>query len=97
MGCLFLVFGSFFPRIAVVLIWLARPDAMASAFNDMLLWPLLGVIFLPFTTMLYVFLWARGGISGLDFIVLICAVLLDVFNWGASAYSNRDKVGWKDA
>jgi len=93
MGCLFLFFSAGFPRLALILVWIARPALVASAFGDFLLWPLLGLIFLPFTTLLFVFM-SRGldSLSGLDILLLILAIGLDVSHAGASAYSNRDRV-----
>jgi hypothetical protein len=97
MGCLFVMFGAFFPRIAVALIWIARPAVVSQAFGDFFLWPLLGLIFLPFTTLLYLIMWTANGLSGFDFVILLLAVILDVSNLGASAWTNREKVGWRDA
>ena len=97
MACLFVIFGSFFPRIADVLIWIARPTLVANAFGDFFLWPVLGIVFLPFTTLLYLVMWKADGLSGFDFVILLLAVVLDVTHLGASSYANRDKVGYRDA
>ena len=51
MGCLFAMFAGFFPRIALVVIWIAT-DLVDRAFTTWLI-PLLGLIFLPFTTLIY--------------------------------------------
>ena len=45
MGCLLVLFGAMFPRIAVVLIWLARPAIVSAAFDTVLI-PVLGIVFL---------------------------------------------------
>jgi hypothetical protein len=93
MGCLFAVFAGFFPRLAVLFIWLARPALFNAAFGGAWLWPLLGIIFLPFTTLMYVLLWSPGvGITGFDWFWLILAVVLDLGGIGSSAYSNRDRL-----
>ena len=57
MPCLFALMAGFAPRIAVFVVWLARPTMFSAAFNGSWFWPLLGVIFLPFTTIMYVILW----------------------------------------
>jgi hypothetical protein len=49
MGCLFALFGGLFPRLALLVLWIARPVLVDAAFNTFIL-PLLGIIFLPFTT-----------------------------------------------
>ena len=56
MGCLFGIFAGLFPRLGVLLIWLARPVLFTAAFGGFFLWPILGIIFLPFTTLMYVLL-----------------------------------------
>ena len=43
-GCLFAVFAGLFPRLAVLLIWLARPLYVDAVFGGNWLWPVLGVI-----------------------------------------------------
>jgi len=92
MGCLFVLFGSFFPRLAVLFIWLARPVYFTAAFGDAILLPLLGVIFLPFTTLLYVLLWSPAGLTGLDWLWLVLALALDIGHWGSSVYTNRNRI-----
>ena len=92
MGCLFIIFGSLFPRFGVLFIWLARPVYFTAAFGNTLLWPILGIIFLPFTTLMYVLLWSSTGLTGFDWFWLALAVILDIGHMGGSAYANRDKV-----
>jgi hypothetical protein len=47
--------------------------------------PLLGIIFLPFTTLIYVIVYVPGvGLTGWGFIWVIIALLLDLSHWGAS-------------
>ena len=64
MGCLFALFGGLFPRLALLILWIARPALVDAAFNTFLL-PLLGIIFLPFTTLIYVIVYTPGvGLTG---------------------------------
>lgn len=91
MGCLFGIFGGLFPRLAVLLIWLARPVLFTAAFGGAWLLPILGIIFLPFTTLLYVLLWTPAGLPPLSWLWPILAVLLDVGGWGSTGYANRDR------
>jgi hypothetical protein len=89
MGCLLAVFAGMFPRIALVIFWIARPDRMDAVFTS-LVWPVLGIIFLPFTTLIYVLLWQpRVGVTGSDWFWIALAVVLDVAHWGASARQRR--------
>jgi hypothetical protein len=92
MGCLLLMFGAFFPRLAVFFIWLARPiyfeQALGSAFVA-----ILGILFLPFTTLMYVLLWTSNGLSGWDWLWIFLAFLIDIGGLGSSAWGNRDRAG----
>ena len=96
MGCLLAMFGGLFPRLALLIIWIARPTLVGAAFNTFL-WPLLGIIFLPFTTLIYVIVYTPGvGLTGLDWFWVILALLLDIGHWGAG-YTQRDQVPGRSA
>jgi hypothetical protein len=91
MGCLFGIFAAFFPRIGVLLIWLARPALFNAAIGP--LFAILGIIFLPFTTLMYVLLWNPAtGLAGFDWLWLGLALLIDLGGIGSSAYANRERV-----
>jgi hypothetical protein len=80
-GCLFALFGGLFPRLALLILWIARPALVDAAF-----------IFLPFTTLIYVIVYVPGvGLTGWGFIWVIVALLLDLSHWGAS-YTQRDQI-----
>lgn len=94
MGCLFAIFAGMFPRLGILLIWLARPVIFSAAFGGSWLWALLGIFFLPFTTLMYVLIWApSGNISGFDWLWLFLAVLIDLGAIGGSGYANKDRLG----
>ena len=96
MGCLFVAMAAFFPRIALFLIWLARPAFVGAAFDTFVI-PLLGFIFLPFTTLMYVILYTPGvGVTGADFLWLGLAVLIDLGNIAAH-YGAAKQTGWRSA
>ena len=66
MGCLLAIFAGIFPRLAVLILWIARPERIDAAFSTFL-WPLLGIIFLPFATLIYLLLYTPGrGLRGWD-------------------------------
>jgi hypothetical protein len=92
MGCLFVVFAAFFPRVVNILLWIARPQYFSVVFGGAWLWPLLGIIFLPFTTLMYVLMWPPAGLNGFDWVWLGIAVLLDVSHWASSGYANRNRM-----
>ena len=81
--CLFLAAFGLGPRVALLLWWLFG-DRVDAAFGSWL-WPLLGLLFLPWTTLLYVLMWsAVGGVSGAEWLVVALGVLLDL-----ASYSSR--------
>ena len=58
---------TFFPRIGLVL-WRIFGSRVDDAFSSWI-WPLLGLVFLPWTTLGEVFMWsADGGVSGAEWI-----------------------------
>jgi hypothetical protein len=91
MGCLFAMFAGLFPRLALFILWIERPARIDAAF-DTFLWPLLGIIFLPFATLMYVLLYTPGrGLIGWDWFWVGIAALLDIGHWVASA-SQRNQL-----
>ena len=91
MGCLFAIFAGLFPRLGVLIIWIARPAFVGAAF-DTFIWPLLGLIFLPFATLIYVLLYTPGvGLTGGEWLWVILAGLFDISHWAAS-YTQRNQI-----
>ena len=89
MPCLLALMAAFFPRIAMVVVWLARPALVTAAFGGSWLIPLAGVIFLPFTTLFYVLLYHPGvGIVGWNWVWIGLAFLIDLSHW-FGAYTQR--------
>lgn len=97
MGCLFVLLGAFAPRIAFLIVWIARPAIVNAAF-DTFIFPLLGLIFLPFTTLIYLLVYTPGvGVTGIDWLWLILAVVIDISNWAKTAVDSRYETGWRSA
>jgi hypothetical protein len=90
MGCLFVAFMSFFPRLAFLMVWIARPKLVDAAF-DTFFFPFIGILLLPFTTLMYVVLYQPGGLSGGDWVWISIAVLFDVAHMVGS-YVGRDQL-----
>lgn len=84
-GCLAL----FMPRLALALVWLFT-HYLGEAYQTWI-WPLLGFIFMPLTTLAYA--WAmhygEGSVSGLGLVVVVLAVLVDLGLLGGSRSSWR--------
>ena len=93
MGCLFAMFAGIFPRLALFILWIARPARIDAAFDTFLL-PLLGIIFLPFATLIYVLLYTPGrGLTGWVWFWIVLAGLLDISHWAASATQRNQLPG----
>jgi hypothetical protein len=90
-GCLFAMGAAFFPRVAVLFVWLFTP-LVNRAFTTFL-WPLLGIIFLPFTTLMYVLVYnPLVGVTGWGWFWVILGVVLDISSYSSSAYTNRNRM-----
>jgi hypothetical protein len=89
MGCLLALVAIFSPRLAFILLWIFTPW-VDRAFGP-IIWPILGVIFLPLTTLLYVLLWNTGGrgVHGWEWIFVALALFGDLASHGGTAYSRR--------
>ena len=89
MGCLLVLLSAFAPRLIVVFAWIARPVYFGSVF-DTWIFPLLGLIFLPFTTLIWLLVGAPPqGVEGLDWLWVVLAVFLDLSHY-ANTYEQRD-------
>jgi uncharacterized membrane protein len=87
MACLFAVFAAFAPRLALLFL-LFFTDLFQQAFDGWFL-PLLGIIFLPFTTLMYVFAAAPLGTANIwGWISVGLGLVLDLMQW-YTAYQNR--------
>lgn len=84
MGCLLAFLALFMPRVVLVLIFLFS-NYLGQAYQT-LLWPLLGFLFMPLTTLAYAWAWHFGGgnVSGLGLFIVILAVLVDLGLLGGS-------------
>ena len=89
MGCLFALLSGLFPRVGLVILWLFTNE-VDQAYDGWVL-PLLGLIFLPLTTLVYALLWAPlGGVEGIEWFWVGLAFLFDVGALGAGARSRRE-------
>jgi hypothetical protein len=93
MPCLVGCLALFFPRIAIIIVWLAS-DYLEDAYQTAL-WPVLGFLFMPLTTLAYAWAWHTGGgtVSGLGLAAVVLAVLVDLGIVGGGAASRRGRSG----
>ena len=90
MCCLVATLFALGPRAAILVWWLLEPVRISAAF-DTAIWPLLGFLFLPWTTLMYLVVFP-GGITGLDIVWLGIAVAMDAFAWFGGGYTNRGRI-----
>jgi hypothetical protein len=89
MGCLLAIFAGFFPRIALVCLWIFTNDVDRA--YDSFIVPLLGLIFIPLTTLVYALAWSPvGGVEGLEWLWVGIALVLDLSAYGGGARARRD-------
>ena len=83
MCCLLLALFAFGPRLVLALEWIFghRIQVVFSHWY----WPLLGLIFLPWTTLMYTIVWTVGGVHGASWIAVALGVFLDVLSYSSKA------------
>ena len=92
MGCLFALLAVLSPRFALALVWIFTNE-VTKAFHGSFILPLLGLIFLPFTTLIYSLAYVTGvGLTGWGWVWVILAFILDLAAYGGSGYANRDRI-----
>lgn len=89
MGCLFILIAALSARLAFILMWIFTPW-VDRAFGP-IIWPILGVIFLPLTTLFYVILWNTNGrgVHGWEWILVVVGVFADLASHERSARRRR--------
>jgi len=86
------------PRLALVVWWLMDSARFALAFNTKVwpihlpfpywVWPLVGALFVPWTTLAYLFVFP-GGVAGLDWLWLGLGLLVDLGSHFGGSYRIR--------
>ncbi len=90
MPCLLLILVLAFPRIALVLLFFFS-NYLQRAYHGLLL-PLLGFLFLPLTTLAYAWMVnTRQPIEGINLLILVVAIVIDVGGLGGGEYHRRSR------
>jgi hypothetical protein len=77
MPCLVAGIAFFFPRLAMILL-IIFSDYMGRAYET-ILWPVLGFLFLPYTTLAYALaINSNGSVAGIYLVLVVVAVLIDL-------------------
>lgn len=99
MSCITTILLGVISRIGILVWWIMNPESHDLPFlNGVIpglafpgwLWTLVGGVFLPWTTLAYLF-FSPGGIVGYEWIALAVGLLLDLASHGG-AYSHRRRI-----
>jgi hypothetical protein len=91
MPCLIALLAVCAPRLAFLFMWIFTP-LVNRAFNTFV-GPLLGLAFLPFTSIMYVVLWTPGiGVVGWEWLWVVLAFFVDLMSYAGSAMTNRQQI-----
>lgn len=97
MGCLIGCLALAFPRVALALVWLFGPEAYLTRPFPGVVWPILGFLFLPTTTLAFAFashsLASVDGLTPFGWLLVIVALALDLglmSGGGRAMRSRRD-------
>jgi len=92
--CLFALVLSGAPRLANIIWWLFRPVYWQAAFRDWpaawWLWPTVGIVFLPWTTLMYAIVYP-DGLSFWNWLFLALALVADIASYGSGAKAEQQR------
>ena len=90
MGCLVALIALISPRLAFFLVWVFS-NRVSIAFDSGFA-PFLGLLFLPWTALMYTFAYAPvGGVSWLGWIFVTLGLVADLASYGAGESGRRSR------
>jgi hypothetical protein len=90
MPCLLFIIVLAFPRIVLLLMFFLS-TYLERAYHGLIL-PVLGFIFLPLTTLAYAWMVnSRQPLEGVNLLILVIAVVIDVGGLGGGEYHRRSR------
>jgi hypothetical protein len=96
MCCFYTILIFLGPRFASVIWWIAEPLRWSAVFPNALI-PILGILFLPWTTLMYALVAFNGlniepGLVGWDWLWIGLAFFADISMYAGGGYRNRDRI-----
>ncbi len=91
MCCFFTVLVFLGPRVAGIIWWLFQPARWNLVFDTFII-PILGIIFLPWTLLMYVIV-APGGLTGLEWVFVGLMLVFDIGSYVGGGWGNRSRFG----
>jgi len=96
LGCLLAMGIAVAPRVMLVLAWIFS-DRWQIVWGGNWIAPLLGIIFLPFTTVMYMLVWTPSGIEGWDWLWIILGLFVDLTHYAQAAANRKLVPGYSTA
>ncbi len=92
MGCILVIIALVVPRVMMFSVFLLT-DWFGRAFETRL-WPLLGFVFLPYTTLAYIaaMLNNNHALTGGWLALFMVAIIIDVTHWGGGGQTCHRKL-----
>jgi hypothetical protein len=87
-GCLLAFSAAIAPRLVLILAWIFS-DRWVDVWQGDFLLPLLGIVFLPYTTIMYMLAWTPAGIEGWDWLWIGLGLFLDFMKWSNMLVNRR--------
>jgi hypothetical protein len=83
------------PRVGLLVWWLlpAGRNQFNLAFNSLIM-PILGIIFLPWTTIAWTLFAGQNGIVGFDWVWVVGGLVIDVLSYTSGALKRKDMPGY---
>jgi hypothetical protein len=91
MCCFFTILLFLGPRFAAIVWWLFQPVRWNLVFDTFII-PILGIIFLPWTLLMYVIV-APGGLTGLEWVFVGLMLVFDIGSYVGGGWGNRSRFG----
>jgi len=91
MCCLISIASMLGPRLAILIWYLADTVRWNRTFTTFV-WPLLGSLFLPWTTLAYVVVMRNGAVNGLlEWLLILVGLLFDLSSHGGGYKSQQSR------
>ena len=86
--CVAAFVAVFAPRLALFIVWVFTPY-VSRAFGSFI-WPLLGLVFLPYTTLFYALAYLPGvGVTGIRWLWVVLGIVLDLASYSSGGYGKK--------
>ena len=95
-GCLFAFAISVAPRLVLLLAWIFS-DRWQVVWRGQWFLPLLGIVLLPYTTVMYMLSWSPAGIVGWDWLWIGLGLFMDLMKWAQVAANRKAIPGYPQA